>query len=689
MPVTTKSTYRAALYVGPVFLLTSLTSQAVHAQGFEVAANGLPILNSNPGALSVAYMDFDGGNALGGTYRGPYGGDLDFNATEQQQIYTAWLDVSAHFAMFDINVTTVAPNKSVNPTSHVIISPDVSGGAANVNFHGNTGAQARGQNSAGHATGRTTGITHEFGHVLGLSHQSEFDTNGDLVKQYRGVDEWNRAPLMGVDFAGGRYAHWADGPNINNSFFDEAQFIANKITSVNNNFVGGSYSGDGYRVDEHSNVFASATPLMIEQTGMSGDNLIVAGTSKGIIERYSDIDMFSLDWTGGQLSVSAEAVRSLASAQTYASSVGLNLRAYDSGGNQVAEDLAVNPADVNVALNLDLDAGTYFFAFEGAGGTGDLGAYEIEVDGVTTDPTLEPYQLIYRPSTGRVLINTQDGVVINYVIEGSGFVEQQHTRLFGGPFGSSLDDLLSETDGSIQGVGGILSLGTVIDRGLDETAYQSLLSRATYVAGLGEPTRDFELVYDVRQAIFYNTATGEVTIDTLDDTIMNYVLEGSGFIEENHTRILPLGLGTSQDDVLSESSLSPVSGVVSLGNILPSLLTPAQFEAMFTKFEYVAALGTAKQNFEFGFIHLPGDTDLDVDIDDSDLGTVFANYSGPGATGLSIYLGDTDGDGDIDDSDLGTIFASYTGPRSTAVPEPTSMALLGFGGLLLARRRQA
>ncbi|MFN3166297.1 MAG: hypothetical protein ACE37H_04450 [Phycisphaeraceae bacterium] len=91
-------------------------------------------------------------------------------------------------------------------------------------------------------------------------------------------------------------------------------------------------------------------------------------------------------------------------------------------------------------------------------------------------------------------------------------------------------------------------------------------------------------------------------------------------------------------------------------------------------------------------VAIPGDTDGDGDIDDSDLGTAFSNYTGPLAPGTGTKTaadGDTDGDGDVDDSDLGTAFSGYTGPLgpTPSVPEPASAVALLFASALLHRRR--
>ena len=206
---------------------------------------------------------------------------------------------------------------------------------------------------------------------------------------------------------------------------------------------------------------------------------------------------------------------------------------------------------------------------------------------------------------------------------------------------------------------------------------------------------EIERLYDppAQQALIYHAATGGLSIDTQGEPLINYVLQASGFIEENHSKVLG-GVGSSFDFNLSESTLAGTTGLLELGQVLPAGMTPEALEAFFSERVYVSQLAAPIRTFQLVYQPIPGDNDSDGDIDDSDLGTALANYTGPvGAAGNKTTLtGDTDGDGDVDDSDLGTAFSGYTGPLAPSnVPEPASLLVLGLsGGLFINRRpRQA
>jgi len=59
-----------------------------------------------------------------------------------------------------------------------------------------------------------------------------------------------------------------------------------------------------------------------------------------------------------------------------------------------------------------------------------------------------------------------------------------------------------------------------------------------------------------------------------------------------------------------------------------------------------------------------GDTDLDGDVDTSDLTNAIINFTGAEGAGKTWSEGDTDGDGDIDTSDLTTAIINFTGAQA-------------------------
>ncbi|MFN3167900.1 MAG: sulfatase-like hydrolase/transferase [Phycisphaeraceae bacterium] len=185
----------------------------------------------------------------------------------------------------------------------------------------------------------------------------------------------------------------------------------------------------------------------------------------------------------------------------------------------------------------------------------------------------------------------------------------------------------------------------------------------------------------------------------------NYTQTGSGELTIQITNTTP-GSGYDRLDVDGAASLNGTLSIDTTGyspqpgdvfTILTADTVSGQFQTiqgdtLGGQLALVPVYNPTSVQLQVVSVAIPGDTDGDGDIDDSDLGTAFANYTGPlspGTGGKTSAQGDTDGDGDIDDSDLGTAFANYTGPLGpSTVPEPGGFAATAGVLFLLSRRRR-
>jgi regulation of enolase protein 1 (concanavalin A-like superfamily) len=319
------------------------------------AANGLPLLASRPEAPVAVYLDLDGytGNGYGGQQtHAPYSIDADsttYNAAEQANIVEAWTRISAHFAPFDVNVTTIVPTI---PRTWTIITPSFTG--AGYSYSQFNGFAPSSFNPQGDLLGRTSGVLHEIGHDFGLAHQSDYDLLGNKTKEYRNATDSLHAPIMGVDYDGSVPKWYIGHPSGSpSSLQDDVARIAAKIAPYQ------GAGGDGFRPDDFGNTIATAATL----SSVEGIQF-----TDGIIERLSDVDLFAFTSTGG--------VVSLAATRRSLSGVDLKLQVYAADGTLLANS-DTTPTDQR--LSIALPAGTYYAAVSGHGDYGDIGPYNFSV----------------------------------------------------------------------------------------------------------------------------------------------------------------------------------------------------------------------------------------------------------------------------------------------------------------------
>jgi DNA-binding beta-propeller fold protein YncE len=338
----------------------------------------LPQLNSNPGAPATLYLDFDG------HFQAEWGGhtnittpiyDIDedpttFSDVELELITLAWKKTAEDFAPFNINVTTVeppqlaagVPDSVANGVAmRIAIGGDnswygsgVSGVALIGSFTSsapNTAyvfARSISQNFFGSQDSVGDVATHEAGHAFGLSHQSSYDANGNLIDTYnQGVGNWS--PVMGSTFK--PVTTWYNGTSGSATTLQDDMAV-----------LAGTANGFGYRPDDHGDSMASATPLVFDGLSFSGSGLI--GTNND-----ADFWSFSIS-TDDFYRLSVDPI-----------AIGANLDAVlelrDAAGSLIA---SASPALSQAAeLLLPLAPGSFFLSVTKTAAYGWLGAYSVSV----------------------------------------------------------------------------------------------------------------------------------------------------------------------------------------------------------------------------------------------------------------------------------------------------------------------
>ncbi len=349
-------------------------------------------LHSRPGAKRVIFLDFDGNTTTGTAWNSSYGEPINspaydfdgdnssFSNAEMDRIQNVWQLVAEDYAPFDVDITTEDPGQDAiirssssddRYGSHVVMTVDDfagcgCGGFAYVGVFDNVGSTYKPAfvfNSS--EVGMAEAISHEAGHNLGLSHDGI--TDGTSYYQGHGNGDTGWAPIMGVGYYK-ELVQWSKGEYTNaNNTQDDIQIIQN--------------NGATLMADDHGDNPASSTEL-----GKTTDGVTATLNGKGLVEKRTDVDVFSFISGNGDISININPSQ-------LSPNLDILAQLYDATESLIASS---NPADaLSASINeTGLPAGEYFILVDGIGkgdplGTGysdyaSLGQYTIS--GSVPDP---------------------------------------------------------------------------------------------------------------------------------------------------------------------------------------------------------------------------------------------------------------------------------------------------------------
>ncbi len=347
------------------------------------------IFHSKPGAPNVLYLNFIGemvtntawNTSLGRTVIPALAFSTDgdyttFSDAEQAAIKNVWMRMAEDYAPFNIDVTTERPAVFGLRTAHALITRNTdadgqpnpsstAGGVAYVNvFNGGSYAWYRPAwvyvNNLGNSESYIAeAASHEIGHNMGLSHDGL--TSGAAYYGGHGSGDISWGTIMGTGY-NRNVSQWSKGDYyLANNTQDDLAILSAKTA---------------YRDDDHAGSAASATPLVltggtnIVSTTPATDPANTNAANKGILERNTDVDVFTFQTGAGSVTLS---VNPWIMPSSYrGGNLDILLELYNESGVLVA---ATNPASLTTAqLRPTLAAGRYYLHVKNTGAGSPLTA---------------------------------------------------------------------------------------------------------------------------------------------------------------------------------------------------------------------------------------------------------------------------------------------------------------------------
>ena len=334
-----------------------------------------PILNSYPSATATIFLDFDGATVSGSLWNNGNTLNCAPSGLSDASITDIFYRVSEDYRPFNVNITTdvkVFLAAPIGRRIQVIITPTSSWkpGVGGISYVGSftwtdeepcfVFPDRLGPNNAKYVA---ECCSHESGHTLGLSHQSNYNSSCQLLETYNsgtGTGETSWAPIMGNSYYKSMTG-WDLGPtpygcsNIQDNL---------SIITTNNGF--------GYRTDD----FADAPGSSATSVGNTDF------TKRGIITTNVDKDAFRLDvLQSGKWHFDATPYGlNTTTNNNWASNLDIKLEIYNSA--KVLIKSYDSLSTLRIAVDISLTAGTYYLVISGTGNAnvddyGSLGTYTL------------------------------------------------------------------------------------------------------------------------------------------------------------------------------------------------------------------------------------------------------------------------------------------------------------------------